>query len=101
MSDQAERNPDGTFAKGHTKSGGRAPRQAEERLVRRLSARLNNGDFDKILDALIRQAQRGDVPAARLLLEYAVGKPAQPVDMQSNNIVRIIIQHERRNDNAA
>jgi hypothetical protein len=47
--------------------------------VQRLSARLTNGEFDAILDGLIRQAKRGDVAAARLLLEYAVGKPKQPV----------------------
>lgn len=92
MTDQPKRDANGKFAPGGGGGPGRKPRQAEERLVRRLSARLNNGDFDKILDALVRQAQRGDVAATRLLLEYAVGKPKQPIsgDGDGEIVFRVI-----------
>lgn len=96
MSDQPERDANGRYLPGHKSNGGRKPRQAEERLVRRLSERLTNGDFDKILDAIIRQAQRGDVAAARLLLEYAVGKPRQPLANDGDDEVVFRVIYEPR-----
>lgn len=63
---------------------GRPPRQAEERLVKRLAAKLSNGEFDEIVDTGIRLAKRGDVAWARLLMDYAVGKPRQQLDVTAD-----------------
>lgn len=85
MGDQPARDAKGRFLPGVSGNPhGRLPRQVETRLIDRLTARLSNGDYDRILDAVIGRAQRGDIQAARLLLEYAIGKPPQRVDMTAD-----------------
>ena len=85
MTDQPVRDDKGRFKPGASGNPrGRLPRPVEDRVVQRLAARLNNGDYDRILDAVVNRAQRGDIQAARLLLEYAVGKPLQRVDMTAD-----------------
>jgi len=65
------------FLKGHKKLGGRKPgtpnKAAEE--VRLLIE--ENADMPKVIKKLAVLAVRGNVPAARLLMEYRYGKSFQ------------------------
>lgn len=103
MSDKPkERDERGRFAPGNSGNPtGRPKRSVEEASLDRFRARYSNGEWSALLDALDRQVKRGNIQAIRLVFEYLLGKPSQPVDMQSDSVVRIIVQHERRNDQSA
>jgi len=55
--------------------------------------------MEKLIGALQRQIERGNVQAIRLALSYLWGQPPQDLLIDSNSIMQIIIQHARRDDN--
>src|SRR6266404_6648173 len=63
------------------------------RLRSALCRRITEEDVEAIADKLIEKARAGDVPAARLLLSYGIGKPTEAVnpdtlDMQEWDVYR-------------
>jgi hypothetical protein len=87
----------GRFAPGNAGGPGRPPKARAEDLLQRLRDRLSNGDFDLILSALVKKAQRGDVAATRLLLEYGIGKPSQDVNL-AGTLTQIIVRYVDNQD---
>ncbi len=76
----ARRAPDGRFAEGNAGGPGNPFARQVAALRAGLLARLTPQDLGDVADALLRQARDGNVAAAKLLLSYAVGKPAAAVD---------------------
>lgn len=82
----AERDASGKFIKGHEpykQSPGRPKRKTEEKYLRAFRRTVKAKDLREILRVVMARARSGDASAARLILEYAMGKPAQSVDVTS------------------
>lgn len=80
----AERNADGTVKKGNTAAKGhgkgRAGRQTaaeERRYMTAFRKGLSDAALTKVIKAQVEKALKGDTRAAKLLLSYAIGKPAE------------------------
>src|SRR4051794_5680112 len=73
-----DRDGQGRFTKGNKGGPGNPYARQVAALRQRLLARLTAQELDAITDALLRLARGGDVAAARLVLQYALGKPAEP-----------------------
>jgi hypothetical protein len=75
-----DRDGQGRFTKGNRGGPGNPYARQVAALRQRLIERLTGEELDAILDALLRLAREGDVAAARLVLQYALGRPAEPRD---------------------
>jgi len=74
------RDPRGRFAKGHPGGPGNPFARQVAQLRRALIAAVTDDDIKAVAQKLIEQARTGDVPSARLLFAYAVGKPSETVN---------------------
>jgi hypothetical protein len=77
---ESGRDAQGRFAEGNRGGPGNPFARQVAALRCGLVARLTPQDLADVADALLRQAKEGSVAAAKLLLSYALGKPAQTVD---------------------
>lgn len=73
------RTSKGTFAVGNKLGRGNPLSLKIHRLRNAVLKSVDAGDIRAVLLKLIQQAKKGDVAAARLALEYVLGKPTQPV----------------------
>jgi len=92
-----DRDTNGQFKKGWNGGPGRPRLDAEQKYLRTLHRSLLQRDVREIIKKLIVKAKAGNIQAAKLLLEYAVGKPMQYVsaDIKSTNEVVVnVICHE-------
>lgn len=71
----------GRFAAGNHCGQGNPSHRRMARLRRGLLAAVSVEDIQAITAALLTQAKNGDTQAAKLLLEYAIGKPTQPIEV--------------------
>jgi len=88
-----ERNANGQFAKGNRGGPGRPRLDAEQKYLRALRKALPQKDVHAIVEKLVIKAKSGNIQAAKLLLEYAIGKPTQYVETDvsgSLDLVRVI-----------
>jgi len=87
MSASATPSPDPapTFDAHAVENTGNPFARAVAGLRRRVVERLK-GRLDAVVDALIDKAEKGDVPAAKLVLSYALGKPAAAVEPDRLNL---------------
>ena len=74
------RDPHGRFGKGNAGGPGNPFARRVAALRAALLAAVTDDDLDAVTRELVRQAREGNLAAARLLLSYALGKPAAPVD---------------------
>jgi hypothetical protein len=92
------RQPNGQFGPGN--SGG--PGNSRAKHVRQMRERLDNALFKvvspdrlvEVIDSLLRLAQAGDVPAARLLLERLAG-PVLAAHFETEGDGEIVIKIRR------
>ena len=81
-----ERDANGRFVKGQSGNPlGRPRLDEEQKYLRTLRKALPQKDIQAIVEALAGRAKRGDVRAAQLLLEYAIGKPTAYVSSDAVN----------------
>jgi hypothetical protein len=74
------RGADGKFVKGN-KGGPGNPFAGKVAAMRRaFFAAVTKEDIAAIAQAMIEKAKAGDVAAARLVIQYTMGKPAEAVD---------------------
>jgi len=74
------RDASGRFARGNAGGPGNPFGRLMARLRSALCRRITEEDVEAIADKLIEKARAGDVPAARLLLSYGIGKPTEAVN---------------------
>jgi hypothetical protein len=87
------RSPDGRF--GPNNSGGVGNPFAKEvgNLRAKLFKKLAKGKtFDQVVDSLINQANNGNVPAIKIVFEYALGKPTDPDTALALQALQILSQ---------
>src|SRR5262245_11975481 len=74
------RDGHGRFAKGNLGGPGNPFARQVAALRLALLASVTEEDLEAITQELVRLAKEGNLAAAKLLLSYALGKPAAPVD---------------------
>jgi hypothetical protein len=74
------RDSRGRFARGNPGGPGNPFARHQAALRQALCQAVSAQDIQAIAHRLVVQAQAGDVAAAKLLLAYVVGKPAEPAD---------------------
>ena len=91
------REKNGQFAKGNGGGPGRPPKAREERYKEILKGAVTYSQWRKIIKKLADKAERGDIQAAKLLFEYLVGKPTQELQIDSDNVIRVVYVDDWRN----
>lgn len=81
----ATRNEKGQFVKGHPGGPGRPRREVEAQYLNVMLGAVSESEWQKVVNAMIKQAQRGNVAAATWLGNYVQGKPVERVDITSND----------------
>jgi hypothetical protein len=79
----SDRDANGRFVNGHAKTGGRSTKEREERYFEIAKTTISFDRFERIIDKLGTMAEKGNLGAAKLLLEYLIGSPKQSVDITS------------------
>jgi hypothetical protein len=79
-SPETGRGPGGRFCKGNTGGPGNPYARQVAALRQEFFAAATKEDIAAIARALIEKAKQGDVAAARLVLQYTLGRPAEAVD---------------------
>lgn len=74
------RDPRGRFTLGNAGGPGNPYARRTAELRRDILAAVTSEDFQAIARKLIAQAKEGDVPSAKLLFSYTLGKPAEAVE---------------------
>jgi hypothetical protein len=77
---EAGRGPNGRFTKGNAGGPGNPIARQVAAMRQEFFAAATKEDMAAIARALIEKAKQGDVAAARLVLQYTLGKPAETVD---------------------
>ncbi len=70
----------GRFTRGNPGGPGNPFARRTAQLRRVLTAAISEADIEAVARKLVEMAKTGDVPAARLILAYVLGQPAEPVD---------------------
>ena len=88
------RNAQGQFVKGHqlSKGKGRPKRNTEEKYLKVFSDTVKEEDLKEILQTVMARAKAADMVAARIIFDYALGKPAQQltVDVVSDLNIALV-----------
>jgi hypothetical protein len=100
---KSNHNANGRFAPGNSGGPGNPFAREVAELRKAILARLTVEAAGEITDALIARAKSGDVAAARLVFQYALGKPARatepdrtPIDEMATPLGHV--SAERAND---
>ena len=84
MSDIPVSSPDhdakGHFARGNKGGPGNPFARQVGQLRKKILEALGTERFDRVLEAVIEKAEKGDIPAAKLLFQYALGQPGPTVE---------------------
>lgn len=98
------RDSKGRFVKGHTPSnkgkGGRPSRNTEEKYLRVFSDTVTDEDLQEILRVVMSRAKAADMVAARIIFDYALGKPAQRVEVETTGDLNIVLVWPEDEDGA-
>jgi len=76
----------GRFAKGNAGGPGNPFGRQVAAFRAALTACITHKDVQEVVAALLAQAKKGNVAAARLILTYSVGKPASTVDSDQADV---------------
>lgn len=100
------RDAKGRFTKGNHfgKGKGRPNRNTEEKYLRVFSDTVTDEDLQEILRVVMSRAKAADMVAARIIFDYALGKPAQRVEVETTgdlNIALVWPEDEKYDDSPA
>jgi len=92
------RDDKGRFVEGHSKTGGRKTRLDEDQFNKIWSKKFPQKRVEVILDKLGALAERGDLAAIKLVLEYLYGKPIQrnEVTGYEGGALEIVVTYENK-----
>ena len=103
-----DRDNKGRFVKGHKpfigKNPGRKPRPTEDKYLRVFSDTVTKEDLEEIILSVMARAKAQDMVAARIIFDYALGKPAQRVEVATTgdlNIALVWPEDEKYDDSPA
>lgn len=87
------RDAKGRFTRGNQfgKGKGRPKRNTEEKYLRVFSDTVSEDDLKDIILAVMARAKAQDMVAARLILEYALGKPKQEMKVEAVSDLNIAL----------
>lgn len=85
LNGQNGRDAKGRFTKGNSGGPGNPLAKQVNRLRSALVNAVDESDVEAIITAMVEKAQAGDVAAARLILEYAAGKPTPIEDTDGDH----------------
>jgi len=85
------RNTKGQFIKGHKSSGGRPRRSVDKKYLKTFATTVKKKDLKEILLTVMSRAKAGDMVAARIILEYGMGKPQQQVQVDVVSDLNIVL----------
>ena len=98
MSDIPVSTPDhdakGHFARGNKGGPGNPFARQVVQLRKRIVEALGTERFDRVLEAVIVKAEAGDIPAAKLLFQYALGQPGAAVEPDRLDIEEFQLKQE-------
>jgi hypothetical protein len=77
------RDPSGRFAKGNPGGPGDPHPRRVAAFRKTLLSCITTEDIIAIVQAVVEEAKNGNMPAAKLILEYVLGKPGSPTDWES------------------
>ena len=84
----ADRDSKGRFIKGHKpfigNNPGRKPKATEDKYLRVFSDTVTDKDLEEILQTVMARAKAADMVAARIIFDYALGKPRQQVTVEGD-----------------
>lgn len=88
------------FEKGNPGGPGRPRKSVEERYQKAVYSAVNPAQLKKIVEKLADKAERGDIPAAKLLLGYLLGLPVGTTQLTGNNgePLKVIFEHSQNTD---
>ena len=101
------RDARGRFTKGNPGGPGNPYTRQVARLRQALLEALEPEALREVVAALVRAARQGDVPAAKLLLAYAVGRPREMADPELEALrqeverLRLVVEGEQLEDERA
>ncbi|TWU27621.1 hypothetical protein [Bythopirellula polymerisocia] len=79
-----DRGRDGKFTKGNPGGPGRPRKEREAYYMKAFCHALGPGALAEIVDAMREKALGGSVAAARLLMEFAMGKPLMQLEVSAS-----------------
>ena len=93
MSDSAKPSPNGSngrqsggrFAKGNAGGPGNPHARRVAELRAALLERIADGDLRDIVEMLLSKAKAGDIAAAKEVLDRAIGRPQQGIDLNATS----------------
>jgi hypothetical protein len=70
------------FVKGQVANPNGRPRKSiEERYTKAVYSVVKTAEFKSVVEAILKAAKRGDMRAAKLILDYTVGTPIQKTEL--------------------
>lgn len=88
------RTGNGRFAKGNTVGKGNPFARKCASLRAALLRKFDDASMERLAEKLLELALQGDVAAARLVLQYVIGKPTPAID--PDDLDRLEWEHEQR-----
>src|SRR5262249_58773622 len=89
------RDSRGRFTKGNKGGPGNPFMRRTAAMRREVAEAFEEGELKPLMKMLMVRALQGDMAAARLVLEYTVGKPAKAVDPDMEDVNNLEVR--RRN----
>lgn len=84
---RSDRGADGRFVKGNKASVGHVPPRKPAEYRRVAIDAIDVERFTKVVHALIEEAIAGNIQAAKLVLEYSLGKPKEMPDFERDEAI--------------
>jgi len=91
------RDTQGRFTLGNISGRGRPRREREKEFLAAFDRALPAHELSEIVAAILIKAKEGSIPAARLLLEYAIGKPTERFGFENDHEFRVAGMSPRQN----
>jgi len=91
------RDDRGRFAPGNSLSPGRPSKEREKQYLAAFDKALPANELSTVVAAVLVKAKSGSIPAARLLLEYAIGRPIQRFEFEDESEYRVAGENPREN----
>jgi hypothetical protein len=87
-----DRGVDGRFGRGNKFARGNSVHQRMYELRKCLLECVTPEQITKVVKVLYDAAVGGDIAAARIFLEFSIGKPSQPVELNAADTGEVVVK---------